>query len=318
MDLRKFLEVLSIIPLRILDRGFGTDSKCMYVVLTGITRTKQHHPDKLTNPSELEVAYYVHLKAARDLLSDPIKRFAYDRFGPQMLEWRTCTTKLDYVMHGLKGILPYYIVTLVSLIGASLFGYAQHGRFWSFFSLLVMFVYETKTLMSPTFPLLATLSRHPLSITLLRHPPYLPFHLIQIARRINVSVFIAVNQIGGTWNRSPPSSSLSSPTDDDDDMVDSPQLIAAAMQKLRAIIREADRDALRAVQMEIVPFVPGDSQLRDRLKRSLTAWLVRNEIRNDPGVVEAMRRAVERRNRESSTEDILGDMGRGDEGVGSQ
>jgi hypothetical protein len=91
------------------------------------------HPDKLKDPSPQELAiaqaYYIHLKNARDTLVDDTKRFAYERFGPDILEWKKCITKLDFVKHGLQQLIPYYIVALGGLVVAGFLGYAEHMKY---------------------------------------------------------------------------------------------------------------------------------------------------------------------------------------------
>lgn len=91
------------------------------------------HPDKLKDPSAEELAraqaYYIHLKNARDALVDSAKRFAYERFGPDILEWKKCVTKVDFVKQGLQGLLPQYIIGLGTIIVASFLGYAEHTRY---------------------------------------------------------------------------------------------------------------------------------------------------------------------------------------------
>jgi hypothetical protein len=95
-------------------------------------RTLYVHPDKLKDPTQEELeraqAYYIHLKNARDTLVDGAKRFAYERWGPDMLEWKKCITRLDFVKHGLQQLVPYYILTFCTLIVAGLLGYAQDAK----------------------------------------------------------------------------------------------------------------------------------------------------------------------------------------------
>jgi preprotein translocase subunit Sec63 len=104
-------------------------------------RTLHVHPDKLKDPTPEELAraqaYYIHLKNARDTLVDSTKRFAYERFGPDMLEWKKCVTKLDFVKHGLQQLVPYYIITFCTLIVAGFLGYAEDARYVRFHSIVV-------------------------------------------------------------------------------------------------------------------------------------------------------------------------------------
>jgi hypothetical protein len=93
--------------------------------------SQQYHPDKISDPVQREIAsaYFVHLKTARDTLYEPAKRFAYDRFGKDMLEWKECTTAGEYTWRGLKQALGYYIGSSIVLIGMTMLGYLENGRY---------------------------------------------------------------------------------------------------------------------------------------------------------------------------------------------
>lgn len=97
------------------------------------TRTITHHPDKITDASARPAAeaIYVHLKLARDTLVDPAKRFAYDRFGPDILHWRSCTTIADFVKAGVQNTLMYYAGTGAVLVVLGLVGYLKQAVFVS-------------------------------------------------------------------------------------------------------------------------------------------------------------------------------------------
>lgn len=96
-----------------------------------VSRTIRYHPDKVTQPElrPAAEAFYIHLKQARDTLADPVKRFAYDRFGSDMLEWRQCTTIHDYVLAGATRMAPLYIGSIIFLVGSGFLGYLEAGRY---------------------------------------------------------------------------------------------------------------------------------------------------------------------------------------------
>jgi len=98
--------------------------------------TVQYHPDKVTTPEDRPgiEAYYVHLKVCKDTLVDPIKRFAYDRFGPDILQWRNRLTVRDYVFTGVQGITAYYIATSAVLVVVGIAGYLQQAPYVCHFS----------------------------------------------------------------------------------------------------------------------------------------------------------------------------------------
>lgn len=96
-------------------------------------RTVLHHPDKITNPANRASAeqYYVHIKLARDTLLDPAKRFAYDRFGPDIIAWKQCTKVRDFVMLGIQQKIPYYIGSTVVLFIFGYMGMFNSGKYVS-------------------------------------------------------------------------------------------------------------------------------------------------------------------------------------------
>lgn len=73
--------------------------------------------------------YFLNLKVAQETLIDPAKRFAYERFGPDMLKWQRCSSILDYILAGLQYTAPVYVGSTVFLIILSTLGYLQWGRF---------------------------------------------------------------------------------------------------------------------------------------------------------------------------------------------
>ena len=71
------------------------------------------------------------LKSAQDTLTDATKRFAYERFGPDMLKWQHVSSTRDYVMVGLQSAGPLYGGSIVFMIILSIAGYFQWGRYVS-------------------------------------------------------------------------------------------------------------------------------------------------------------------------------------------
>ncbi len=68
---------------------------------------------------------YIQLKLARDTLVDPAKRFAYDRFGPEILQWRQCKTVRDFVITGVQRTTVYYSISGSALVLLGVLGYLQ-------------------------------------------------------------------------------------------------------------------------------------------------------------------------------------------------
>lgn len=109
------------------------DGTSCSIWLTSVMKLRAaiHHPDKAVNAGDTitSEAYFVNLKTAQDTLLDPVKRFAYERFGPNMLEWQHCSTPRDYLLAGLQSTAPVYVGSIIFLVILSTLGYLQWGRF---------------------------------------------------------------------------------------------------------------------------------------------------------------------------------------------
>jgi hypothetical protein len=88
------------------------------------------HPDKVpAGQREQAEQLFIQVKVAYDTLSDPVKRFAYERFGPDMLQWKTCKTLQDYVWQGAQNSCVTLLSTLVVILIAQTFGQMSYGKY---------------------------------------------------------------------------------------------------------------------------------------------------------------------------------------------
>jgi len=83
------------------------------------TFAKKHHPDRAGADAE---AFFIQVRDAFEALKDPVVRFAYDRFGPDVLLWTDCVTTRDYFRRGLLSSSGYHIVSAVILVLLSAIG----------------------------------------------------------------------------------------------------------------------------------------------------------------------------------------------------
>ncbi len=243
-----------------------------------------HHPDKVSSTSPSSEGFFVHLKLAQDTLLDPAKRFAYDRFGPDITQWRHCSSIRDYLFHGLTSILPYYGIGAVFMYILGMLGYLEWGKYWRWLTLVILCVFELHTISRPYFPPIAAKVLNPLLTTFTQHPPYLPFQLIQLTRKMAVTLYIAFSQIGPL---------LQSPeqarTQGDQEVV-----VRQQLDRLDMIAKAADIEATRLMDMEAAPFT-GDPQVLKEVQGKVKEWLVQNTIRNDPEVRDALGKLFKRR-----------------------
>jgi curved DNA-binding protein CbpA len=93
----------------------------------------QHHPDKL-GPGDGTAAdsYFVYLKLAQDTLLDPAKRFAYDRFGPDILGWGDRRSMQDFLAAALQRTIPQYVAGFLTIVFLNFTWWSDWGRYVCF------------------------------------------------------------------------------------------------------------------------------------------------------------------------------------------
>ncbi|EME83581.1 uncharacterized protein MYCFIDRAFT_64622 [Pseudocercospora fijiensis CIRAD86] len=249
--------------------------------------TVQFHPDKATGPDKAQIErIYVQLKIARDTLVDPAKRFAYDRFGPDILGWQNCKLVRDFIFSGLQGTLVYYIGSAVALVVLGVLGYLRQGVFWRYLVMASLFVIEMHTVTRPHFPPLLTTVVNPIVAATGVRSPYLPFQMITLLRKLAVTFFIAMSQLGPLF-QDPKQAAAGEGSSIPPQQLDSIDALAAV----------TDQEVTRLLAFELSPFASDEKAARE-LRGTLKDWLVQNSIRNDPEVKMAIERHFERRRRE--------------------
>ncbi|KAL7622972.1 hypothetical protein AAE478_006651 [Parahypoxylon ruwenzoriense] len=252
-----------------------------------------HHPDKLMNAgaSSGDAAdsadLFIHLKTASDTLTDPARRFAYERFGPDIVEWKHCVTIRDYVGRGAQVLVPYYGFAAVAMYVLGLLGYLEWGRYWRWLTLVVLCVFELHTITRPSFPRLLDALVNPLLARFTAHPPYLPFQVISLARKLSITLYIAFSQIGPLLQ--PPPGQRGVKPDEASEKV-----LLQNLDRLEQTARSMDADAIRLMELEMAPFV-GDAEVIASMRTKLKEWLVQNTIRADPMVRDALGRSFQKR-----------------------
>ncbi|KAI9810233.1 MAG: hypothetical protein M1827_006367 [Pycnora praestabilis] len=244
-----------------------------------------HHPDKVSSAEAREgsEAYFVHLKLAQDTLLDPTKRFAYDRFGPDIIQWRHCSSVRDYVLVGVQAIAPYYVAGGFFMMILGVLGYLEWGRYWRYISFASLAVFEMHTVTRPYFPPITTKLLDPIITRFSHHPPYLPFQQLLLARKIMLTLFIAFSQLGPL---------LQQPQQAHQQKTEVAQMQQLA--RLEQISGGTDKEATRLLALDMAPFAGDEAALKD-VKARLKDWLVENTIRADPEVRDAVGKVMGRR-----------------------
>ncbi|KAI6250326.1 hypothetical protein HI914_01059 [Erysiphe necator] len=241
-----------------------------------------HHPDKVTNNSPSVEAYFVKLRLAQDTLLSPVKRFAYERFGPAILEWEHCSSKRDYLLQGFYRSLPVYLGSAFVMCFFGLLGYVTIGNFWRWLAFICFGVFEFHMISRPHIPQILSKFINPIITSFTRHPPFLPFQFIQLAHRISVTMYIALSQLGPFFQPNIP--------EEPSYLELSKNLVSLEMK-----VKSIEVEASRLLNLNLTPFFQEKNGLHD-LQEKMKEWLVQNTIRMDPEVRDAASISLEKKN----------------------
>lgn len=245
--------------------------------------TVRFHPDKVGPSIDREKAndFYVYLKHARDIIADPVKRFAYDRFGPSILnDCPKCLTVHEYTDHAALTIAVTYGAWLAILVGANALGFFKDGSYWRYWAILAIGTYELRTALRSDYPPFLTQFINPLMMRMGWRPPYLPFQATAVLRKSVLSAAHFLGLLIPLYRDDP--QQPTKPTDDTDDARHT------QLDRLDSSVKAAALDAGRLLELESIPFrenQQGKADLRQALKKFMVQNVVhaRDEVRNAMG-----------------------------------
>ncbi|KAJ4483764.1 hypothetical protein J3R30DRAFT_3451285 [Lentinula aciculospora] len=108
---------------------------------------KRFHPDRV-GPQGAEL--FMTTRDAFEALKNPTVRFAYDRFGPDVLQWSKLSTPREYLHHGLLQASGYHLATAIGLLVFSALGKQSPAKFWRYLLFFVFFASELAYLLYPS------------------------------------------------------------------------------------------------------------------------------------------------------------------------
>ncbi|KAI9682952.1 MAG: hypothetical protein M1829_006388 [Trizodia sp. TS-e1964] len=245
-----------------------------------------YHPDKqaFQDTSGSSEARFVQLKLAQDTLLDPVKRFAYDRFGPDILAWKHCSSIYDYLSAGFQAIAPYYAGTAFIMILMGIIGFLERGRYWRYVTFFALLLFESHTLTRPYFPPLTVKIINPILARFTAEPPYLPFQQLILARKVVVTLFIAFSQLGPVLQEAQASSQPSNKEES----------LLQQLNRLEQATADADEETSRLLALDMAPFANDEQALKD-IRVKLKEFLVQNTIRSDPEVRDLLGQVLKKR-----------------------
>ncbi|KAI1306205.1 hypothetical protein F5Y03DRAFT_144910 [Xylaria venustula] len=245
-----------------------------------------YHPDKVSSSGSPESAnhFFIQLKTAYEVLTNPIQRFAYDRFGPDILgnDWRFCVSLYDYVWRGLlMQVLLRYVVSAAGLYGMGFLGEFEVGGYWRWLTLLSLCAFEAHTVMSPRLTGFVEAALNPFLVRFASKTPYVQFQVITLARRLALSISFAIGQLGPLLQT-------------EQNQADDEMALQESLDRLEQTARAMDADTARLMDLEMAPFA-GDPGIVRELRSKMKEWLVQNTIRADPMVRDALGRSLQKR-----------------------
>jgi curved DNA-binding protein CbpA len=252
--------------------------------------TIKYHPDKIGPNVDRDLAnnYYVHLKHARDIVLDPAKRYAYDRFGPSIFaQCQSCLTIKEYTDSALLTTGTTYGMLLIVLIGANALGFLTDGSYWRYLGLLAVATFEIRTALRPDQPAFLSKYLNPFVASTNLRPAYLPFQIIAILKKASISLAQFLALLMPLYRIDP-----QHPSKSNDDTEDARH---KQLDRLSALVAESNKDANRLLEMESVPYRDNEkakSELREAMKKYMVNNVVHQEreVRNAMGQVMARKR----------------------------
>lgn len=262
------------------------------------------HPDKANEATMFDVNMYYRIQTAHETLTDEAKRFAYDRFGPEILGWKECLVVRDYVMKGTKDLIMYYGVGMVALYIFPKLGYFRDVIYWRWIAFLALMVFEINAITRPEYPWLLQHMVNPLLVKVINpilafynlgamHPPYLPFQAVIIARKLSITLSIALNQVAPFLTADTRSGRVQLKKRGSEE-----SKAEQSLDELDKALRVVNEEAQRMVQMEVTPFM-GSPEVMETVRHKMKRWLVDNTIRNDPMTKNAIHQRIMRRRQDA-------------------
>ncbi|KAF1955289.1 hypothetical protein CC80DRAFT_594466 [Byssothecium circinans] len=252
--------------------------------------TIMYHPDKVKGGErerERASAFYVHLKDMRDIVLDPAKRFAYDRFGPDIFRQCTkCVTVKEYVDNSLLTAVGTYGVLLVMMVGSNALGFWKDGAYWRYVAILAVAVLDMRTAMRPDHPSFLTKWLNPLVTSWNLRPAYLPFQVTIIAKKASISAAQFLGLLIPLYRDDPQKPAKAAD--------DSEQERHKQIDRLEEMINHSNADATRLLELESTPFKENE-QAKSELREALKKYMVQNVVHQEKDVRNAIGQSIARR-----------------------
>ncbi|CAE7214607.1 unnamed protein product [Rhizoctonia solani] len=88
---------------------------------------RRNHPDRVGPAGEL---LFIQVRDAYEALKHPIKRYGYDRFGFDALDWKVAENPHAMLWQGLESAMRYYLPTGVIMLVMAVMGWGGTSSYW--------------------------------------------------------------------------------------------------------------------------------------------------------------------------------------------
>ena len=189
----------------------------------------------------------------------------------------------------LHGILPHYAMAAGAVYVMSWLGYLNFAQYYRWLLMVAMCLFEVVLATRPQPPLVLRQVNAVLEVVWPAHGPFLQFQAVALARRLAVTVYIGLAQLGPLVKAELglPIAAGSSETVDE-------AVLGQALDRLDLATKAVEVEATRLWEMETAPYA-GDGEVLRMLRGRMAEWLVTNTIRADPMVKDSLGTLFRRR-----------------------
>ncbi|CAE6512056.1 unnamed protein product [Rhizoctonia solani] len=159
------------------------------------TFARRNHPDRVGPAGE---PLFIQVRDAYEALKHPIKRYGYDRFGFEALDWKVAENPHAMLWQGLESAMRYYLPTGVIMLVMGIMGWGGTSSYWRHIAWALVASLEACVIigsnpLAPYLGLFRPLTR--LSIMQPLVPSFAPYQWTFFLRETFVSVAVAIGVV---------------------------------------------------------------------------------------------------------------------------
>ncbi|KAK8865933.1 hypothetical protein IAR55_001082 [Kwoniella newhampshirensis] len=241
--------------------------------------SRLHHPDRAGAGNDDR---FILIRRAYETLSDPVKRYAYDRFGPQILDWKSASVR-EYIHTGLARSVGFYLVSGGIMLLLALLGRVQDGSYWRQTLFALLLTLELTLILCPTSSstLLLPAFLRPLLYILPRRSTSQPqFKQIDLLHRVFTSLSVGITQLAAAW-----AEPIERRTGTEEEW-----------RRVVGMLRGLEMDSITGFQSEVVPLLSSGNakNIETLIQGEMEDVVIQRSISTHPEVRHAWQTALSR------------------------